>query len=65
LWQVGGFSTGPPVSSTNKTDCHEITEIVLKVALNTTKPTPVFHGVKTYYRRDYNVNLFHRVKNLL
>ena len=41
LWQVSGFSTGPPVSSTNKTDRHEITEIVLKVALNTTKPTPV------------------------
>jgi hypothetical protein len=26
-----------PVSSTNKTDRHDITEIVLKVALNTTK----------------------------
>jgi hypothetical protein len=24
-----------PVSSTNKTDCHDITEILLKVALNT------------------------------
>ena len=31
LW----FSTGTPVSSTNKTDCHDITEILLKVALNT------------------------------
>ena len=29
------FSTGSPVSSTNKTDCHDITEILLKVALNT------------------------------
>ena len=28
------FSQGTPVSSTNKTDCHDITEIVLKVALN-------------------------------
>jgi hypothetical protein len=30
--------TGPlfcPVSSTNKTDCHDIAEILLKVALNT------------------------------
>jgi hypothetical protein len=26
------------VSSTNKTDCHSITEILLKVALNTIKP---------------------------
>ena len=35
LW----FSPGPPVSSTNKTDRHDITEILLKVALNTTKQT--------------------------
>jgi hypothetical protein len=27
-----------PVSSTNKTDNHDIVEILLKVALNTTKP---------------------------
>ena len=29
------FSSGTPVSSTNKTDRHDITEILLKVALNT------------------------------
>ena len=29
------FSSGTAVSSTNKTDCHYITEILLKVALNT------------------------------
>jgi hypothetical protein len=29
------FSPGPPVSSTNVIDRHDITEIVLKVALNT------------------------------
>jgi hypothetical protein len=34
LW----FSPGTPVSSTNKTDRQEITEILLKVALNTIKP---------------------------
>ena len=34
LRQVGGFSAGPPVSSTNKTDRHDIAEILLKVALN-------------------------------
>ena len=33
------FSPGPPVSSTNKTDCHDITEILLKVTLNTIKQT--------------------------
>ena len=29
------FSPGTPVSSTNKTDRHDITKILLKVALNT------------------------------
>jgi len=38
-WLVTGwwFSPGPQVSSTNKTDCHDITEILLKVPLNTIK----------------------------
>jgi len=31
------FSPGTPVSSTNKTDRHDINEILLKVALNTIK----------------------------
>ena len=34
------FSTGTPVFSTNKTDCHDITQILLKVALNTINPLP-------------------------
>jgi hypothetical protein len=33
------FSLGPPVSSTNKTDCQDITKILLKVELNTIKQT--------------------------
>jgi len=33
------FSPGTPFSSTNKTDRHDITEILLKVALNTIKQT--------------------------
>jgi hypothetical protein len=32
-------SPGTPVSSTNKTDHHDITEILLKVVLNTINPT--------------------------
>ena len=32
--QCRWFSPGTPVSFTNKTDCHNITEILLKVALN-------------------------------
>jgi hypothetical protein len=31
----GCFSPGTPVSTTNKTDRHDITEILLKVALTT------------------------------
>jgi len=35
LRQVGGF----PISSANKADSHDISEIVLKVELNTIKQT--------------------------
>ena len=35
LRQVGGFFRVLLISSTNKTDRHDITEILLKVALNT------------------------------
>ena len=38
-WTGRWFSPDPPVSSTNKTDLHDITEILLKVALNTIKQT--------------------------
>jgi len=40
LWQIGGT----PVSSTNKTDLHDIAEILLKVALNTIKQVRGFAG---------------------
>ena len=48
-----GFSPCTPVSSANKTDRHDITEILLKVALNTlnhknnitaSRTTPLFHS---------------------
>ena len=35
LRQVGGFSPSTTVSSSNKTDRHDITEILMKVALKT------------------------------
>jgi len=40
-WLATGrwFSPGPPVSFTNKTDRHDIAEILLKVALNNIKQT--------------------------
>ena len=37
------FSPGTPVSSTNKTDRHNITEILLKVAFNTIILTPAWN----------------------
>ena len=40
-WLTTGrwFSSGPPVSSTNKTDCYNVTEILLKVVLDIIKQT--------------------------
>ena len=42
-WLVAGrwFSTDPPFSYNNKTDRHDIAEMLLKVALNTIKHTSV------------------------
>jgi hypothetical protein len=42
------FSLGTPVSTTNKTDRHDVTEILPKVALNSIKPT------KTNYMQSIN-----------
>jgi hypothetical protein len=50
LRQVGGFFPGNPVSSTNKTDRHDIAEILLKVALNTITPNPI---VQKYPPQSY------------
>ena len=39
----GWFSLGTPVSSTNKTNCHEIAEILLKVVLNAITLPPIYY----------------------
>jgi hypothetical protein len=39
------FCPGTPVSPNNKTDRHDITEILLKVALNTITITPKYIAV--------------------
>ena len=44
LAAVRWFSPGTPVSSTNKTDHHDITEILLKVALNDIAITTTLHA---------------------
>ena len=48
-WHATGlwFSMSTPVSSTNKTDRHDITEILLKVALNTINTNTLTHS--TWY----------------
>ena len=59
-WLAEGrwFSLGTPVSSTNKTYHHDITEILLKVALNTIK-TPNQPINKVFWSDDFLV----RVRN--
>jgi hypothetical protein len=49
------FSLGPLVSSTNTTDRHDITEIVLKVALDTIKQTNKQTNRKNSY---YSIIIF-------
>jgi hypothetical protein len=46
------FSLGTPVSSINKTDCHDITEILFKVALNTIKQTSKWYIQIMYVKRS-------------
>ena len=52
-WLASGrwFSPGTPVSSTNKTDCHDKNNILLKVALNTIKQTTL-NQMKPYMRES-------------
>ena len=54
-WLAAGlwFSPGTPVSSTNKTDRHNITEILLKVALNTINQTkPCILGTVRFFSKE-------------
>jgi hypothetical protein len=43
------FFPGSPVSSTKYTDRHDITEILLKVALNTIKQTNIIYKLQCFY----------------
>jgi hypothetical protein len=47
-WFVAGrwFTPDPPVSFTSKTDRHDITEILLKVALSTIKQPTNINGTE-------------------
>ena len=48
------FSPGTPASSTTKTGCHDIAEILLKVALSTTNQSINQSFVCPYLSRDYS-----------
>jgi type VI protein secretion system component Hcp len=55
LEQVGGFLLhGTPVSTTNKTDRHDITEILLRVALNTSTPLFVLESASSTFIIESN-----------
>ena len=58
-WLVTGrwFSPGTLISSTNKTDRHDITDILLKVTLNTIKPSN-YNSSCTVYYCNYRFNTF-------
>jgi hypothetical protein len=56
------FSPGTPTSSTTKTICHDIAEILLKVALNTlnkiklihlTNPSEIFRTMTFLYNYEF------------
>jgi hypothetical protein len=49
------FSPDTPVSSTNETDCHDMNEILLKVALNTIIPTKNPRCFETKWKFPYAI----------
>jgi hypothetical protein len=72
---VSGFLPGTQVSSTNKTDHHDITEILLKVALNTISIFSLFLSKNCVQKIFYEIlvctiflwiffKAFHKIKSL-
>jgi hypothetical protein len=56
--QVCQFSPGTPVFSSNITDRHDITEILLKVALNTIKPNyNTYHCMIAVWEKIHQQNM--------
>ena len=65
--------SGTPVFSTNKTDCHDITEILLKGAINTINHLPQqpivhfyctmsLHCLQYYLNYDFSENFVNKTK---
>ena len=59
-WLAAGrwFSTGTPVSSTNKSDCHDKTGILLKVALKTITLTLIVENLQKCVIQSIIYSLF-------
>ena len=55
------FSARPPVSSTNKIDRHDITEMLLEVALSTIKPTKLIKFFRYFGLPQQPVEYSHRI----
>ena len=58
------FSSGPPVSSTDKTDRDDITEILLKVVLNKTNKQPFIYKAQQrfIFRKHVSRNIIEITK---
>ena len=54
------FSLGPPVPSININDCHDITEILLKVTINTIKSSQSFLFLLLEESVKILIQVFHR-----
>ena len=68
LRQVGGFLRVLKISSTNKTDRHDITEIFLKVALNTINQTFFIKNmlwIRKFTDKFYIIPVYERIIKII
>ena len=56
------YSLGTPVSSTNKTDRHDVTEILMKVALNTNNHQYHIICMQNIYDNQFHCNIIFLIK---
>ena len=59
------YSLGTPVSSTNKTDRHDVTEIFMKVALNTISQQYHIICMQNMYHNQFHCNIIFLIKIFL
>ena len=56
------YSLGTPVSSTNKTDRHDVTELLMKVALNTNNHQYHIICMQNIYDNQFHCNIIFLIK---